>query len=252
AEAPDRRAFLSALGASAIVPAVAPGIAPAVARCRLIPIGSNLPAVGKSYNRADFRRKLGYQEKDFVVGFFGFANAPKGLETLLAALRQLKASFPGLRLLLLSQLSDSIGYQRRLKHDLKVTGLADITLNPEYTEPRLAAEMLAAADCAVLPFIDGVSVKRGSLMACLAQGLPVVTTTPVRGEVDEFQDGVNMRLVPPRDVKALTNAVRELVQDADLRARLALGAWDLARRFSWEDIARRQLALFEEVLEENR
>jgi glycosyltransferase involved in cell wall biosynthesis len=226
--------------------------APAASRCRQIPIGSNLPAVGKGYSRAECRRKLGYKDSDFVVGFFGFANPPKGMETLLAALRQLKDSLPGLRLLMLSQLSDAIGYQRRLKHDLKITGLASITVNPEYAEPSLAAEMLAAADCAALPFVEGVSMKRGSLMACLAQGLPIITTTPVRGEVNEFQHRVNMLLVPPRDVKALSEAIRQLVQDPDLRARLALGAWDLARRFSWEDIAQRQLAVFEEVLGEGK
>jgi sugar phosphate isomerase/epimerase len=41
-EAPDRRAFLSALGASAIVPAVAPGLAPAVARSPRIKLSCNL------------------------------------------------------------------------------------------------------------------------------------------------------------------------------------------------------------------
>jgi glycosyltransferase involved in cell wall biosynthesis len=221
---------------------------PAAVRCRQIPIGSNLPVVGKSYNRAECRRRLGFTDENFVVGFFGFANAPKGMETLFAALRLLKDALPGLRLLLLSQLSDASGYQARLKHDLKATGLSAITVNPEYAEPRLAAEMLAGADCAVLPFVDGVSVKRGSLMACLAQGLPIVTTTPVRGEINEFQHKVNMLLVPPRDAKSLAEAVRTLVEDPDLRARLALGAWDLARRFSWDDIAQRQLAVFEEVL----
>ncbi len=223
---------------------------PAAARCRLIPIGSNLPTAGKGYDRVQCRKQLGFSDSDFVVGFFGFANPPKGLETLLGALRQLKDSHPQLRLLLLSQLSEQNSYQRRLKHDLAVTGLDRITVTPEYAEPRLAAEMLASTDAAVLPFVDGVSVKRGSLMACLAQGLPILTTTPQRGEVNEFQDGVNMLLVPPKDVKLLSEALRRMIADSDLRARLALGAWDLARHFSWGDIAQRQLGVFEEALGE--
>ena len=224
--------------------------APAVARCRHIPIGSNLPALSRGYDRAECRKQLGIADTDFVVGFFGFANPPKGLEVLLAALRHLKEIQPQIKLLLLSQLSEQNSYQRRLLHDLKTTGLDRITVNPEYAEPRRAGEYLAAADCAALPFLDGVSVKRGSLMACLAQGLPIITTTPVVGEINEFQNRVNMLLVPPREPKPLAEAIRQLLQDPDLRARLALGAWDLARLFSWEDIACRQMKVFEEALEE--
>jgi len=123
-----------------------------------------------------------------------------------------------------------------------------ITVRPDYAEPGLAAEILASVDCAALPFLDGASVKRGSLMACLAQGLPLVTTTPALGEVGEFQHQVNMLLVPPRDIPALVCSLEQLMRDPDLRARLALGAWDLARMFSWEDIARRQLEVFEQAV----
>jgi glycosyltransferase involved in cell wall biosynthesis len=220
-------------------------------RCVHIPIGSNLPSTPAGFDRAACRRDLGLAESDFAVGFFGFANPPKGLETLFAALGRLKGSRPGLKLLLLSQLSEDHAYERRLLHELKHHGLEDITLRPPYAEPRLAAEILAAADCAALPFLDGVSVKRGSLMACLAQGLPIVTTVPARGEVGEFQHGVNMWLVPPRDPEALAQALDRVWRDPDLRARLALGAWELARLFSWEDIARRQLEVFRQVWQEN-
>lgn len=220
---------------------------PALARCRHVPIGSSLPPVPKDFNRSERRQRLGFAEQDFVVGFFGFANAPKGLETLFAALRRLKDSQPRLRLLLMSQLSEQNAYQRRLRRDLNITGLDAITVNPEYAEPHLAAEILACADCAALPFVDGASVKRASLIACLTQGLPIVTTQPARGEVWEFTDRVNMLLVPSKNAAALAQAIRLLTQDADLRARLSLGAWDLAGRFAWEDIARQQTDIFREV-----
>jgi polysaccharide biosynthesis protein PslF len=214
-------------------------------RCVHIPIASNLPATPKGFDRAGQRRRLGFSEADFVVGFFGFANPPKGLETLFVALRQLRPRHPNLKLLLLSQLSEQNTYERRLLHELKDSGLDAVTVRPAYAEPRQAAEILAAADCAALPYTDGVSVKRGSLMACLAQGLPIVTTLPARGEAGDFHQGENLLLVPPRDAAALAGALEKLLGDPDLRARLALGAWDLARSFSWEDIARRQLEVFE-------
>jgi glycosyltransferase involved in cell wall biosynthesis len=42
-------------------------------------------------------------------------------------------------------------------------------------EPDKIAAHLAACDCLVQPFIDGVSSRRTSLMAGLALGLPIVT-----------------------------------------------------------------------------
>jgi len=63
---------------------------------------------------------------------------------------------------------------------------------------------------------------------------------------------VNMWLVPPRDPVALAQALETLLRDPDLRARLALGAWELTRLFSWEDIARRQLQVFEQAWQEHR
>lgn len=217
-------------------------------KCSQIPIASNLPSTPKGFDRAAARKRLGFKESDFVVGFFGFANPPKGLETLFAALHRLRESRPELKLLLLSQLAESVPYERRLLAELKSLKLEAVTLRPEYAEPRQAAELLATADCAALPFTDGVSVKRGSLMACLAQGLPIVTTAPARGETGEFQHQENMLLVPARDPQALADALDLLRRDPGLRARLALGAWDLARLFSWDDIARRQVEVFESAV----
>ena len=45
---------------------------------------------------------------------------------------------------------------------------------------------LLAADCAVLPYREGASLRHGSLMAALAHGLPIVSTAlvgcPCRGD----------------------------------------------------------------------
>ena len=47
-----------------------------------------------------------------------------------------------------------------------------------YLEPPEVSAALLSADMAVLPYADGASFRRGSLLAVLAHGLPVITTTP--------------------------------------------------------------------------
>jgi len=216
-------------------------------RCRVIPIGSNLPpAEGRGFDRAARRRQLGFQARDFVVTFFGFANPPKGLETLLEALRQTQEAAGGVQFLLLSQLEGNYGARLRAAiHDL---GLEEITRTVDYAGPRETAERLACADCAVLPFLDGIAWKRGSVMACLAQGLPVISTLPA---VPPFEHGGNALLVPARDPGALAAAIGRLRQDPDLRARLGQAGRRLAEKFSWPEIARQQHDTLMEAMAQN-
>ncbi|MEW6516234.1 MAG: glycosyltransferase [candidate division FCPU426 bacterium] len=217
-----------------------------------IPIGSNLPAAGAGFDREAGRRVLGLMPGDFAVAFFGFANPPKGLDCLLAALAPLRSKRPELKLLLLSELSERDPYQRRLARMLATSGLAAITLRPGYAPAVQTAERLACADCAVLPFQDGVSQKRGSLLACMAQGLPVVTTAPAALESAQgpFQNERNMLMVN-LDTASLAQAVERLMDDPGLRAGLGRGALEASAQFDWKAIGRRYLELFHSVREGN-
>ncbi|MCK5219485.1 glycosyltransferase [bacterium] len=226
--------------------------AKAAARCCEIRLGSSLPGRPEQFNREDRRQSLGFHAQDFVVAFFGFANPPKGLENLFRALCMLRNVCPEIKLLMLSQFSDKNPYQRRILSELNATGLSAFTTRPEYAEPHLAAEYLASADCAVLPFVDGASLKRSSLIACLAQALPLITTWPAPPGVDDFEHNVNMLLVPPEDTAALAAALERLIKDPDLRLRLSRGSADLARKFSWKDITKRYAEVIKEVMEEMR
>ncbi len=221
------------------------------ARCVHIPIGSNLPSAGQAFDREAGRRALGIGPGDFAVAFFGFANPPKGMELLLAALAQLKPRHPELKLLLLSQLSGRDAYQRRLAGLIERSGLSGITLRPDYAPAPKTAERLASADCAVLPFRDGVSQKRGSLLACLAQGLPVVTTAPEKGAEGPFQNERNMLMVE-HSPAALARALDRLLQDQALRIRLRQASRELSAAFGWKTIGQQHRELFQTLRKERQ
>jgi glycosyltransferase involved in cell wall biosynthesis len=72
----------------------------------------------------------------------------------------------------------------------------------------------------------------------MASGLPVVTTDSV-GVVDAVRDGENGLLHRPGDVGALAAALRRVLDDGALRARLATTALEEVRRlYSWPVLAR--------------
>lgn len=69
------------------------------------------------------------------------------------------------------------------------------------------------------------------LVEALSLGVPIVATR-VGGNAEVVADGEDGLLVPTGDVKALRAATERLLEDAGLRARLALRAKESSRRFA--------------------
>jgi glycosyltransferase involved in cell wall biosynthesis len=111
----------------------------------------------------------------------------------------------------------------------------------------MAAEQVSASllatDICVLPYRDGVSFRRGSFVAALAHGLPIITTTPAT-HLPELIHGDNVYLVPPAEPGALAEAVTVLRENPALRQRIAAGASRLAQHFRWDTIAQATAELF--------
>ena len=82
----------------------------------------------------------------------------------------------------------------------------------------------------------------------IACGTPVVASA-VGGIPDAVRDGETGLLVPPGDAAALAGAVRRVLGDDELRARLAAGARAVAEaEFAAEREAREFAALYQELL----
>ena len=99
----------------------------------------------------------------------------------------------------------------------------------------------------MLPYADGVSFRRGSLMAALAHGVPIVTTVP-RVDLPELRPEENVVLAPPEQPLELADAVMRVADHEGLRARLGEGARRLSQNFEWDKIARDTLAVYELLL----
>lgn len=89
------------------------------------------------------------------------------------------------------------------------------------------------------------------VIEAMAQGLPVVAT-PVGCAASLVRDGVNGRLVPPRDARALASAIRELLEQPGLRARMGAEAARTVADMSWRATAARTIACYRRALEQVR
>ncbi len=222
-----------------------------------IPVGSNILApLPANYDRAATRAQYGAGPADFVLAHFGFTHVSKGLATLLTALANLRQDgVPAQLWLVGASLGDSDlrnrEAQEELQGQIRALGLADSVRASGYLKEAAVRAALTAADVVVLPYREGAAYHHGSLQAAIHAGCAIISTTP-QSPASRFRNGQNMRLVPPADAVALTEAILELRRHPETRAALRAGARALAAEFSWKGIAAQHEAFYREVLESPR
>ncbi|MGB5750463.1 MAG: glycosyltransferase, partial [Desulfobacterales bacterium] len=90
------------------------------------------------------------------------------------------------------------------------------------------------------------------LLEAGASAKPVVTTDTI-GCRDVIQNGVNGLIVAPRNPHELANAIKKLLDDADLRKAMgARGREIVENEFSEEKIVEKTLRLYREMMKSDR
>ncbi|MHB1417930.1 MAG: glycosyltransferase family 4 protein, partial [Chloroflexota bacterium] len=212
----------------------------------VIPIGSNIPyQPPRGFDRESYRARLGVGADEVLLVYFGFLNESKGVEDLLSALSRLDQNEERYRLLMVGGGGDdsfaaNSAYGRKIRTLIETLGLQHKIIRTGFTGPAEVSAGLLAADICVLPFRDGGTFQRGTLLAALEHGLPIVSTRPPTGQVrvrvplpnagmaPRLAHGENIWLVEPRQPAALAEAISLLGRDRERRERLGAGARKLA------------------------
>ena len=134
---------------------------------------------------------------------------------------------------------------RRLRELAEAAAVADrVRLVGALPRPEVAA-LLRSADLAVcVPWYEPFGIVPLEAMAC---GTPVVGSA-VGGLLDTVVDRRTGLLVPPRQPEAIAEAVRHLLDNPSLRRRMGdEGAAQVRQRFTWEQVARSTLEVYEQL-----
>jgi glycosyltransferase involved in cell wall biosynthesis len=219
---------------------------------RLIPIGSNiLTHLDPAFDVSAFRTQVGLSAADFVVGYFGLINHSKGLEDLIQAVKTLCAEHVAITVVMIGGGSGSsdpsnVEYMTHIQTEIEAAGIQDRVRWTGYLDEEQVAYWLRSCDVIALPFRDGASYRRGSLMAAIHYGCAIVTTTPTVA-IPSFETGNTMHLVPARDALALAEGLRRLYSNPSYGITLRQGVTALRSQFAWSRIAADTLAFFTEV-----
>lgn len=217
----------------------------------LIPIGSSVPASPRDTTRVrEVRQAMGAAADAFVVAYFGFINHSKGVDVLLDAVSTLK------RPVQVWMVGDSLGASdptngaevRRVESKIRDLGLDRMMRKTGPLQEDEIAAYLQAADVVALPFRDGASYRRSSLMAAINAGVPIVTTRPTVA-IETFIDGENLLFAERGDSHTLAAQLARLAGDPALADRLRGGAMELTAAFAWPGIAQAHIDFFDSVLE---
>ncbi|WP_129673349.1 glycosyltransferase family 4 protein [Candidatus Chloroploca sp. Khr17] len=220
--------------------------AQALARYRAahIPLGSNMAvAPPQAFLREEWRAMLGIRPDEFVVAFFGLLSPTKGAHLILDALEGSELPW---RLIMIGGAATApqdVTYASALRTRVSQKEFARRTILTGHVTNEFVSAHLLSADCMALPFADGASFRRGSLLAALTHGCPVITTTPADAATATLLREAVL-FVPPGDAPALAEALRRLASDAPLQASLAAAGRQLATSFDWSTIAAQHDAIY--------
>jgi glycosyltransferase involved in cell wall biosynthesis len=175
-----------------------------------------------------------FQTGEKVVLFFGLMRPYKGIDVLLEAWRGIDDAELWIA-----------GMPRMDISALQAQAPENVRFVPRFIGDDELAPYFRRADLVVLPYRE--IEQSGVLFTALAFGKPLLLSDV--GGFGEIAARGAARAVPPGDPVALRTALREMLDDPAALAELTLRAGELARgEYAWDQIARRTLALYEQLL----
>ncbi|HEX4227166.1 MAG TPA: glycosyltransferase [Bryobacteraceae bacterium] len=193
----------------------------------VIPIASNVP----SHPQALLRRN--------VVLYFGQIRPNKGLEQFIELARLEPNSNQPFQCVIAGSAPDKHQvYFERLRADApkSIEWRVDLSFAD-------IAELMASCAVAYLPFPDGVSSRRGSVLAAFANGLPVISTCgPATGSLEKAI------LVAETPEQALIH-IGHILNDTHYAQSVVAKATELVAYRSWPEIALQHKSLYQRLLD---
>lgn len=202
-------------------------------RSRAVVNGCDL-SVFQVRDRTEARSQLKLDTDAHIVLYIGRMDLRKGLRELVEASSQVHTRHPKLRVYMVGEGPD----RPQISQIIESAGARDSVHLMSPCAPDEVATWMAAADVVTLPsYMEGCP---NVVLEALACGRPVVATRV--GGIPEIMSDACGRLIPPRDTRALAEAL-----DAALST-----TWDAASisahwSRSWHAVARELMDIFESV-----
>jgi glycosyltransferase involved in cell wall biosynthesis len=218
----------------------------------LIPIASNVPALAlDSARRQQVRAELELHPEEHIAVYFGEVRPDKGLHTLLDAVEAMRRRGVPARAMVISTIGTHrhalSAYERGMLARLDSGNREGWAMLVRAQTPERAAQLLQASDVAAFPFTLGAAENRGSLLAAVVNGVPVLTTRGV-STAPGYEQAYGVETVAADDSAAFASRLENLLVSSEVRASLAAKANAAGKRFSWTAIAEQSIEVYRKCL----
>jgi glycosyltransferase involved in cell wall biosynthesis len=203
-----------------------------------IPIGEHEVAPFKKYERKDLK------EDGNLILFFGRIWKYKGLEYLIKAEPLITKEVPDAKIVIAGAGEDFKKYEEMMVN-------RDNFIVYNYRIPcKEGAELFQRCSLVALPYIN---TSQSGVVPTAYGFKKAVVVTDVGSIPEIVDDGVTGFIVPPRDQKALAEAIVKLLKDEDLRREMGENAYKkLKTDLSWDKIVEKTIKVYKEAIDEHK
>jgi glycosyltransferase involved in cell wall biosynthesis len=204
-----------------------------------IHIGEHEVAPFKEYEGKDIA------EDGNMILFFGRIYRYKGLEYLIKAEPAITREVPNAKIVIAGVGEDFRRYEGMMGDRKNAFTVHNYRIS--YKE---GAELFQRCSVVVLPYVE--ASQSGVIPTAYSFSKPVVVTNV--GSIPEIvEDGKTGLIVPPRDPKALSEAIIRLLKDDRLRQEMGENAHrKLQEDFSWDRIAEKTIMVYEKAMADTK
>jgi D-inositol-3-phosphate glycosyltransferase len=197
---------------------------------------------------------IGISAADRMALFVGRIEPLKGVDTLIRAMAHVKENCVSFRcphyLVIIGgepngESEDTTAEMERLQSLCKTLGLDEIVVFLGKRDQNTLPYYYSAAEVVVVPsYYESFGMVALEAMAC---GTPVIASR-VGGLAHLVKDGETGYFVPAQNPSALSEKLRHIFVNHDLRAELGSRAADYAKQFSWEWVTEEMMGVYQGLL----
>ena len=187
-----------------------------------------------------FKRGPKIKSNSKAILFYGRISPYKGVEYLIEAGKLAAKKVPGLKIIIAGKANYPIDLE-------KVRGADTFEVIDRFIENDELVDLIEKSGMIVCPYTD--ATQSGVIMTAYAFNKPVLATS-VGGIPEVVEDGNTGRLVPPKNAKALANALIDILEDEETLQTMKKNIQEKSQSgmLSWNRIVEETVNVYDQAL----
>lgn len=196
-------------------------------KSKVINIGSNIESPVE---------KINWKNRDFDVAYFGHIRPQKGIEEFKLICKELLLINSKVKLSLVGQLQ--IRFEDYYKKNVKDSSYISI-LNQR---DEIVSKILQNTKILLLPFPDGISMRRGSFLAGIENDCVIVS---FNGKYSDSLSTLAILFNPNTSFKIIAEEINKLLFENEFKKDLKMSIDSFKNKIKWSTIAQAHLEIYE-------